>query len=487
MSIAKGAAWTAGAQWVVQLTQFATSILLARLLSPDDYGLLAMVLVYIGFVTLFSHLGMAPALIQRATIDDGHVCTAFWTTTAASVVLFVLSYVAAPAVAEFFQDPRLVPIVRVTALALLLSPLNAILYSLLRRKMAFRSLAKVDVAAAVASQAVAVVTALSGWGVWALVAAQIANPLVRLPMLLRLNRWLPSLRFQADRFWDLFGFSSNVLGFNIINYGARNLDKVIIGRLLGPTPLGFYDISYQIMLKPLQNVSHTVSAPLFPALSSIQHDKTTAAEIYRRVCFYIALITFPMMAGIALVADDFILVAIGEKWAPAIPILQILCLVGAMQSVGSTVGDVYMSQGRSDIMLKWALVTTPVIGLAYYIGTYWNIVGVAAAYAIISLPLWIISHAIANQLIALNGRRFWMSFVPIIIHCSTMAIAVTGVRFVCDLTGMAELTRLIASVSTGAVVYGAILALSPHPDIASARIKLMARVPGALRWTKDKN
>ncbi len=380
--------------------------------------------------------------------------------------------VAAPAVADFFHQPQLVAIVRVTAIALLLSPLNSILYSLLSRKLAFQSLAMVDVAAAVGSQGTALILALSGWGVWALVVAQLINPLVRLPLLLRLNRWLPSRRFDRQRFVELLSFSSHVVGFNFVNYFARNLDKVIIGKLLGSAALGFYDISYQIMLKPLQNISQTISAPLFPALSSIQHDKAQTSEIYRRVVVYIALITFPIMTGIGLTAGDFVPLLLGDKWAPAIPIIQILCLVGAIQSVGSTVGDIYLSQGRSDIMLKWILGATPVIVAAFYLGTAWGVVGVAAGYAAINVPVAIVSHTIANRLIGLTPVRFWRSFIPASLLSLVMAGAVLTVRALCDAAALGRLPGLVAAVAAGVSTYGALFYFSVNPDIMALRRRL---------------
>ena len=213
------------------MTQFAVGIVLARLLSPGDYGLVALALVYIGFINLFSHLGMGPALIQRPEIDNRDICTAFWAGAAVSVMLFVVSIVAAQWVAAFFATPELAAVIQVTAISLLVSPLNAVLYSLLTRRMNFRSLAIVDVLAALLSSAIALAGAFSGFGVWSLVWAQIGNALLRLPLLLHFNHWIPSWCFDRERFKSLFAFGGNVVGFNFINYFARNLDKVIIGKV----------------------------------------------------------------------------------------------------------------------------------------------------------------------------------------------------------------------------------------------------------------
>lgn len=467
--IAKGAVWTTGAQWVVQFTQFLVSIVLARLLLPSDYGLVGLAIVYMGFITIFSSLGMGPALIQRKNIDDDYISTAFWATATVSLLLFAASIVGAPYIAGFFREPRLIDIIRVAAIALLLTPLNSVLASLLTRHMQFRSLAIVEVTSAVLSQGAALIGAVSGLGVWALVVAQLIAPLARLPLLFRFNRWLPSFRFDPGRFADLVSFSSPIVGFNIINYFSRNSDKIIIGKLLGPAQLGFYDISYQLMLKPLHHVSNTISTPLFPALSSIQDDKSEVGHLYRRVVTYIALITFPMMLGLAAVADDFVHAVLGAKWAPAIPVLQILCLVGAMQSVGTTVGDIYLSQGRSDLMIKWTLVATPITVTAFYLGSNWGIVGVATCYAAVSVPLWFAQHYIANRLIGLPLARFWGALLPAAYNSIVMLAGVYSAQRLCDLGGCGRMPRLIVAITTGVVVYGVLAQVSHNPDISAVR------------------
>lgn len=476
--IAKGAFWAGSAQWIVQLTQFGVSIVLAHLLTPGDYGLVGLALVYIGFINLFSNLGMGPALIQRPEIDDSDICTAFWAGAAVSLMLFATSLVAAPWVAQYFATPELTTIIRVTAVSLLVSPLNAVLYSLLTRYMKFRSLATVDVSAALFSSAIALGGAFAGLGVWALVLAQIGNSLLRLPLLLHFNRWTPSWRFDRGRFKSLFAFGGNVVCFNIINYFARNLDKVIIGKLLGPVPLGYYDMAYQVMLKPLQSITSTVGAPLFPALSSIRNDKAQASEVYRQVTTYIALITFPVMAGIAVVSDDFVLLVLGAKWMPTVPVLQILCFVGAIQSVLSTVGDVYLSQGRSDIMLKWSLVVTPLFGAAFYIGSlWWGIVGVAACYALLHIPMWIVAHSIANPLIELPARRFWSSLLPVASMTLVMSGAVFAVQKACDILGLEGFSRLVVAIIAGVISYSAWLLWTSNPDVVAARTEMIRRLP----------
>jgi PST family polysaccharide transporter len=317
-------------------------------------------------------------------------------------------------------------------------------------------------------------TAFLGWGVWSLVLGSLAHQFVRMPALLFLNRWFPRLRFSAERFQKLFSFGSNLLGFNFLNYIARNLDNVIIGRFLGAAQLGYYDLAYQLMLKVLSNVSHTLSGAVFPVLSSVQHDKERVAEIYRSVVSYISLITFPVMVGISLVAPEFVLGVLGEKWAPAIDVVRVLGLVGAIQSVSGLVSDVFLSQGRSDLMLKWALVATPGAALAFWLGVRWGIVGVALCYLLFTLLAWVGSHALGFRLVGLSARRYLSGLVPASKACLVMVVTVFAARLMLAPWGASEVTELVILVAVGATVYTTTMWFERVEEVAKVRDSILA-------------
>lgn len=473
-SIAIGAAWTTAAQWFVQLSQFAVSIVLARLLAPSDYGLVGMALVITGFVALFGNLGLGAALIQKKEIDDEYVSTAFWTTVAAGVVLLGAVYFTAPLAADFYNDTRVATVARVAALGLLFGPMNSIVTSLLERHMRYRVVAMLDISTALLGQTTAVGFAFSGMGVWSLVAGTLVAQATRIPLAFLFERWLPGFAFNVAKLKDLFSFGGYLLAFNFVNYLNRNLDKLIIGRALGASQLGYYDMAYQAMLKPLQNVSDTIGRPLFPALSSLQDHKKEAAETYRKIVAYISLITFPAMFGLSAVAADFVMVVLGSQWEPAISVLQILALAGAIQSVSATVGSVYLSQGRSDLMFKVGIFGTIAIATAFFTGIRWGILGVAVAYAITTLLVWIITQMIANSLIALQGRRYWISLLPAARSGALMAIAVVAVREALIALNVSSLARLLASVTSGMCVYSVLLFFDPDPDVRAFRRRVLA-------------
>ncbi len=475
-SIAAGAAWTTGAQWFVQLSQFAVSILLARLLVPADYGLVGMALVITSFVALFGNLGLGAALIQKREIDEETISTAFWTTVAAGILLLAIVYVAAPFAAEFYRDPRVADIARVAALGLLFGPMNSIVTSLLERHMRYRAVAALDIATALLGQATAVAFALAGMGVWSLVAGTLVAQATRIPLAFAFERWTPGLGFNFAKLKELLSFGGYLLAFNFVNFFSRNLDKLIIGRALGATQLGYYDMAYQAMLKPLQNVSDTIGRPLFPALSSIQDNKPLAAETYLRVITYISIVTFPAMFGLSAVANDFVLVVLGEQWVPSIPVLQVLAIVGAVQSVAATVGSIYLSQGRSDLMLKIGVVSSMLVGIAFFSGVVWGIFGVAVCYALATLCIWVFSQTVANRLIELKSSHYWLALLPAF-RCSLfMTAGVVLIRMVFIDSGVTPLYRLIGSVFFGIVLYLTFIFLEKNNLIIDARKTLLSKL-----------
>ncbi|WP_025321615.1 MOP flippase family protein [Deferrisoma camini] len=477
--IAKGAAWTAASRWLSQATQVVVSVIVARLLSPEDYGLMGMSAAFTGFVVLFANLGMGPALVHADELDEPLVHTAVWSTLGVAAVLYVLSFAAAPMIGAFFNEPRVVPVIRVAALAFLVGPAAGVLSAVLTHDMRFRALGCVDLAGAWAGQMAALIAAWQGFGVWSLVAASLTQQCVRLGLLLRITRYRPRLWFDRLRFKALFSYGSNILGSNILGFFGRNADNLLIGRYLGAQALGYYDLAYQIMMRPIVYLSGTVTRPLFPALSKLKHDKKKAAETYMQVIGFLALLTTPVMLGVASVAPEFVHVVLGEKWGPAVPLIQILAVVGALQCVGTTVGDIYQSQGRTDLMFKLYLFGTPMVVLVFWVGVRWGVLGVALTYAAWCFAYAGLSHAIANHVIGLPNRRFLQTLLPSTLASLVMVGAVWGGRVA--LTGSLPmgLPRLVVLVAVGVVVYvGVMVALGP-PEVASLRALARERIA---RW-----
>ena len=398
-----GLGWSGAAQVTLQVFQFLVGVILARLLSPQEFGLIGMIIVFTGFANLFGDLGLSAALIQKLDIEQRHLSSVFWVNIAAGIILTGIVVAAAPLIATFYNEPALRVLTMVIALNFFIGSFNVVQNALLRKNMDFQRLARIEIAASFLAGVLAISVALLGLGVWSLVAQSLMFTAVSVAMMWQISTWRPTFSLDTRALKQLLGFGSNLLGFNILNYWMRNIDNVLIGKIIGSSALGIYARAYSLMLLPVSQISSVVSRVMFPALSTIQDDIERVKQIYLRSTRTIAFVTFPMMIGLLVVAKPFILSVYGDKWREVIPILQIFCLTGMGQSVGTTVGWIYTSQGRTDIMLKWGIFSGIVNMISLVIGLRWGVIGVATAYVLSGyILLWYPAWTIPGRLINLR-------------------------------------------------------------------------------------
>ena len=363
-------------------------VILARLLSPEDFGLLGMILVFTGIAKLFSELGFGAALIQKTELEEGHLSSVFWLNIAVGLILTILVYMSAPWVASFYNEPRLILLVRAISISFVIAGFGVVQKAMMTRKMQFKLLAIIQLLSVFITGIITVLMAFSGYGVWSLVVQLISVSFLGVVFLWLLGEWRPKFIFKAAALKDMISFSANLLGAQLLNYGVRNFDYLLIGRYVGSSGLGVYTLAYKFMLLPINQVSRIIGRVMFPALSQIQDDNQRIKRIYLRANRVIGLLTIPLMFGMIVVARPLVLTIVGPNWEAVIPVLQILCLVGIKQPVGSTTGWLYQAKGRTDLMLRWNFISMAITIAAFIIGIRWGIIGVATAYAIRSYLIW---------------------------------------------------------------------------------------------------
>jgi len=451
--------WTVGTQVPGQISKFIISVVLARLLAPSDFGLLAMVLVFTGFATLFSDCGFSAALIQREKIDDRHYSSVFWITLAIGIVLAVIVTGSAPIIARFYKEPRLLGIVALSGLTFPLSSLSVVQKAILSRRMNFRLLGIIEIANIVISGVVAIALAFRGFGVWSLVWQSLAYFIVQAVAMGWFTGWKPRLIFDRRAASQLFAYSANLTGFSVVNYWSRNGDNLLVGKFFGSAILGIYSRAFNLMLLPLSQITYVVSRVMFPALSRIQDDTPRVKNIYLRSISIIALLTFPLMLGLLAVADHFILALYGQTWAAVIPTLRIFCILGMMQSVFSTVGWIYQSQGRTDWMFRWEMFSGSLNIGAIIVGI---LIGSIEAIAI---SLVVAGFILAPLAIGIPGRLIGVTLSDVVrtvwtaLACaSAMAIVVLGVGKALPST-MPQAAYLAIQIPVGMAFYWLLLHL----------------------------
>jgi len=448
-----GILWSVIAQVARQAMQFIISVILARLLIPADFGLVGMVMVFTGFAGLFGDLGFGSALVQKAAIDDRHLSSVFWVNILTGLVLAVLIFMAAPLIAGFYNEPVLKPITMLISVSFVISSIGIVPASILRRSMDFRKLAFIDMVQIAFAGSIAIALALAGFGLWSLVWQLLISGMVSALLLGTICSWRPQLTFSGRAVKELLHFSSNLTGYNLFNYWARSLDNLLIGKFIGSAGLGIYTRAYSTMLMPISQVSTTVGQVMFPSLSTIQAEKIRVKKIYLNTLAMIALISFPMMMGLMVVADDFVFALFGQKWVEVIPILRILCLIGMLQSLVTTVGWIYTSQGRTDWLFRWGIVAGSA-GIISFIAGVWvgSIRAVAICYAVANILLLYHNFTIPGKLIGMTFAEV-ATRVSGILGC---ALTMGGLVFLLQgflPAGLSPWMRLLTQVPFGIFIY----------------------------------
>lgn len=447
-----GIGWSAGASIAGQILDLAISIILARLLTPEAFGLVGMTAVFTGFVAIFGDMGFSSALIQRRVVEDRHLSSIFWLNIAFGILLTTITIAAASPIATFYKDPQIKPLMFLVGINFTLSSFGIIQRTLLRRELSFRQLTIIENSSTLIAGFVAVILAFAGYGAYALVGQILVANLIAILFLWLTSKWRPQLTFDLEAAKELLAYSSNLLGFTVFNYWSRNADNLLIGKFLGSSELGIYTRAYSIMLLPLTQISAIVGRVMFPALSKIQMDKQKVKHIYLRSISMIALITFPMMLGLLVISDTFVMSLYGPQWSQVIPILRIFCLVGMVQSVSSTAGWIYQSQGRTDWMFRWGIGAGVTVFISFAVGIRWGALGVAVSYAVVSVPLTYISFFIVGKLLDSEVLEVIQATSGVFLCAAVMATLVWLITWHIPQT-WSYWQYLVIQISVGIVIY----------------------------------
>ncbi len=454
----KNIGWSGISQVVRLVLQFVSTAVLARLLTPKDFGLMAMIVVFTNFIMIFSDFGLTAALIQRKELNEEHLSSSFWINVLTGLFLTLLLIALAPVIANFYEEDKLTLIIMVLASTFFISSFGIVQAALIMKGLKFKSLAIIEILSVVISVAVAMFLAFSGFGVWSLVWRHISASLVTLILLWFFSTWKPNFLLKWLRVKELLNFSLNLTGFKFVNYFSRNIDNLLIGKLLGSSSLGFYNLAYRLLLFPITNISRVIGRVMFPSFSFIQEDKNKVSRGYLKVTCYIAIITFPLMIGLLVVAPQFIRVIFGSQWYRSIFLVQILAIVGLIQSIGTLNGTIYQSQGRTDLQFYVGIIFAIIVGFSLAMGLRWDIEGVTVAYAIVAFLLIYPSFVIPFRLIDLKFKHFLKQFNSIFFAIIGMGGFIFGLRiFLENIVQANDLIILILISAFGLVSYISIL------------------------------
>lgn len=377
---ANAAAVSLGAQMAKFILQSLYQVLLARLLLPTDFGLVAMVAPLVTFVQLLADLGMSQAIIQRDTIGQPQLTLLFWANAAAGLLLGGVVLASASAIEAFYAEPRVFGIALASAALFFTNGLFGVHLALLNRNLAFGKLAMVDIGAFLVGAVSGLLAAWGGLGYWAVLASQFGASISTLVLSWLLCRWRPGRPALTGEWRGLLGFGANVTSFNLVNFFSRNLDNILIGYAHGEAQLGLYDRAYKLLLLPLSQITAPFARVVLPLLSRVQHDPATYRAVYRRFLEAVLLLTYPGVLFAIILHERLVQLALGDAWAAVGPIFAVLGIGALFAPISNSTGWLFISQNRTREMRNWGIVSSALFVGSFLIGLPYGPLGVASCY-----------------------------------------------------------------------------------------------------------
>ncbi len=457
--IAKSAFWMVWSRGALQFISFFSTLMVARLLVPGDYGLMALAGIWTEPLSSIAELGMGAAIIQFRDLEESELNACFWLTVTSAGLGYVTLYALAPSIATWFSSPRLALILRVAALVLPLSALRVVPDNLLRKRLELDKVSKAEIVAGISGVLVVLSMAWAGAGVWALVASVLTLEFSRGVVSFWFVRWRPGFRVKSSRFSELIRYSLNILGGRLCWVLYQQSDAFLLGKVSGSVILGFYSMAKTLALLAVEKVNSAVSQLAAPVMAQLQTNREALRASLLRTLRMVVWVTFPLCAGLLILAKDLVMLGLTRKWMPAVPIIQVLCLYAMIRSVATLLPPVLMARYRANFLFGYNASLLIVMPLAFFVGATWlGALGVAMAWVVV-YPL--LMTRMANQtLIEVDlawktlSRELWPPLAATCAMMGAMFLAHLGLSLWSD---QLFIIRPVIMSMTGVAVYGAAL------------------------------
>lgn len=449
---AKGVLWSTVERFSVQGVQFLIMIVMARLLTPHDYGIIGMLAIFLAVSQSLIDSGFSQALIRkqdRTEIDNN---TVFYFNIVVSSLLYIILYFSAPFVADFYDTPQLCPVMRVVCLGIIFNSLAVVQRALLTIRIDFKTQAKAALTAAVTSGVAGIAMAYHGFGVWSLVAQQLLNLGINTGLLWLLSKWRPRLVYSWQSFHELFAFGSKLLASGLLDTIYKNIYPIVIGKLFSASSLGHYTRAHQFSEFPSSNLTGIIQRVTYPVLCEIQDDDERLSNIYRKFLKLSAFVIFPLMVGLSSVAQPFVNIILGLQWDFCGQLLQIICFSMMWYPIHAINLNLLQVKGRSDLFLRLEIIKK-ILGVSVlFITAPFGLVVMCYGSVFNSLVALAINTYYTGKLINVGFLKQMRDLLPTMALCFATFILVLSVNsfFVGDAA------KLCAGVVTGVVFYSLI-------------------------------
>jgi O-antigen/teichoic acid export membrane protein len=448
---ARAVAWNYLSWFLSKVLVLATTAVLARLLTPDEFGVVGFATVAIAYLAVLRDLGLGGALIQRRTDVEDAADTVFSINLGLGAVLTAATALLAPWVAGYFDEPRITTLLRVLGLTFLIQSLGTTHLVRLQRDLAFRRKLLPDVGQAAVRMVVSIAAAAAGWGIWALVAGQIAGVTASTMLAWVALPWRPRLRLSRRLVAPLARFGAPLLGVDVIHTVVGNLDYLIVGKVLGASALGLYTLAYRLPELLLLGVVTVLSRVFFPALASIQDDPARLRTGFLASIRYVQMVVVPVGLGLLVAADPIVRVILGSEWLEVVPVVRVLAVFALLSSSMVADGDVYKAMGKPQVLARIAVFKLALLVPALLVGVHHGLVGVALAHLVTTAIVKSLRGFVVARMLEIRPAELGRQFLPTLAAGAVMVAAVLPVLGLT--TTQSPAARLLLAVSTGAVSY----------------------------------
>lgn len=447
-----GVTWTSIERFTQQVIQFVIGIAIARVLAPSDYGVVGMTAIFFSVAATFVDSGFGSALIQMKDRDEVDFSTCFYFNAVVGVLLYAVLWFVSPAIADFYRTPILCDVTRVLGLTLLVNSLTISQTAKMTAEMRFKEMAVISIVTQLATGAIGLYLAYDGWGVWSLVLQQLGSSVTRLLTMELFLRWRPKLVFSVVSFRHLFSYGSKILCSSLINTIYDNLYTLVIGRTFSAKDVGFYNRGNQFAVLPTNTILSIFMKVAFPLMSQVQDDVDKLRTAYMKFLRVPIFILYPMLFGLIALAKPLILVLLGEKWIPAVPLLQVLCIGSFFDPLTHINLNILYVKGRTDLVLRLELIKKPIAFILLFsmipLGLWWLCFG----RAIYGFVAYCFNCYYTGKFINFGFWRQMYYNVPVILKSGIMGALCYACLFVFEQPS----AQLLAGVLVGIVSYFAI-------------------------------
>lgn len=422
--VISGAVWASVDKMGSMAIQFLVNLVLARLLMPEDFGYIGMLAIFISVSQTLIDGGFGSALIQKKAPSQEDYSTIFYWNILFSAVLYLILFLISPLVASFFNMPLLCDVLRVLGLVIVINSLTIIQNNRLRKQLAFRTIALINVGSLMLAAVIAIYIAYKGYGVWSLVAMQLLYGIFQNCFLWGFVRWYPSLQFSLSSLKSLFSFGGYLLASNILQEICKNMQGLIIGKKFSATQMGYYSQAKKLDDVCSYTLPNIIVQVIFPVYSQFQDDHEKLCDLLGISIRLIAYLIFPLMLLLILIAEPLILFLYGDKWIFSVPYFQILCVGGIFVCLQNINYYAVAAVGKSRVLFNWSFYKWSVLLLLLFVGAYWGMHGILWGMVINSMNIYMVNAFLANKYVGYSVMRQMKDFVPILVVSTLSYIGV---------------------------------------------------------------